>query len=821
MALNSRPDLDKIENEKPRMKANRPYEERDLALGYHPLAALSLAYLGLLALGLLAGLAASAAGKSGTADALWGVTAVAGFALVAVSIAQTLLRRQVGVDIVALLAIAGALVLAQYLAGAVIAVMLGSGRALEDYANARSRRELSALLARAPRVVHRYEAGTIQSVSAESVHPGDLLLVRPGEVVPVDGVIVGNTAVLDESALTGEASPVERADGESVRSGVTNAGQPFDLRATATAEESTYAGIVRLVEEAQVLKAPFVRLADRFALAFVPFSLALAGTAWAVSGDPVRALAVIVVATPCPLILAAPVAIVAGISRAARRGVVIKGGGALETLARAQVLLFDKTGTLTMGKPVVSSIEAPGLPDARDLLRLTASVEQMSPHVLAAAVVHAAKERGMTLSVPSGFTEETGMGVRGNVEGRIVAAGRLEWVAPGESPPDWVRRLRRRIFFDGFAHTFVSLDGALAGAIVMEDPVRLDTPRTLRALRRTGIKRIVMVTGDRADIAEAVGSAVGVDMVLAERTPAEKVEAVTDEKKNGVTIMVGDGINDAPALAAADVGVAMGARGATASSQAADVVLVVDRLDRLAEALQIARRARRIALQSVLFGMGLSGIAMLGAAGGYVTPVAGAFLQEAIDVAVILNALRALTGYQNARTSVGPMPALTDRFRAEHEELLPLVDGIRDVADRLDTVDGNAALAEVKRVHDFLVERLLPHEDAEEHSFYPQIAKLVGGEDPTATMSRGHAEIAHQARMLGRLLDEATQYGPELVDLVDARRILYGLHAILRLHFAQEEEAYMSLVESQPGLPGAGTSGRAAGLPAHRDGEQR
>src|SRR5450759_1210060 len=305
------------------MKANRPYEERDLALGYHPLAALSLAYLGLLALGLLAGLAASAAGKSGTADALWGVTAVAGFALVAVSIAQTLLRRQVGVDIVALLAIAGALVLAQYLA---VAVMLGSGRALEDYANARSRRELSALLARAPRVVHRYEAGTIQSVSAESVHPGDLLLVRPGEVVPVDGVIVGNTAVLDESALTGEASPVERTDGESVRSGVTNAGQPFDLRATATAEESTYAGIVRLVEEAQVLKAPFVRLADRFALAFVPFSLALAGTAWAVSGDPVRALAVIVVATPCPLILAAPVAIVAGISRAARRGVVIKGG---------------------------------------------------------------------------------------------------------------------------------------------------------------------------------------------------------------------------------------------------------------------------------------------------------------------------------------------------------------------------------------------------------------------------------------------------------------------------------------------------------------
>jgi heavy metal translocating P-type ATPase len=797
------------------MNANQLYGESGLAQSGHPLANPSLATLALLALGLAVGLTASAAGESGTADVLWIATAAGGFALLTVSIARTLLRRQVGVDIIALLAIAGALALNEYLAGAVIAVMLGSGRALEDYANARSRRELSALLARAPRVVHRYQAGVIESVPPESVHPGDLLLVRPGEVVPVDGVIVGNTAVLDESALTGEASPVERADGESVRSGVTNGGQPFDLRSTATVEESTYAGIVRLVESAQVSKAPFVRLADRFALVFVPFSLSLAGLAWAFSGDPVRALAVIVVATPCPLILAAPVAIVAGISRAAKRGVIIKGGGALETLARARVLLFDKTGTLTMGRPVVSGIEAPGPPGATELLRLTASVEQVSPHVLAAAIVRAAKERGLTLSVPSGFAEKTGLGASAKVDGHIVAAGRLDWVATVQHPPDWVRRLRRRLFFDGFAHTFVSLDGALVGAIIMEDPVRLDTPRTLRMLRRAGIERIVMVTGDRADIAEAVGAAVGVDMVLAERTPQEKVEAVTEEKANGVTIMVGDGINDAPALAAADVGVAMGARGATASSEAADVVLVVDRLSRLAEALRIARRARGIALQSVLFGMGLSGIAMLGAAGGYVTPVPGAFLQEAIDVAVILNALRALTGYQDARTTGDPMPALTDRFRTEHAELLPLVDSIRDTADRLDTLDGDACIVELTRVHDFLVERLLPHEDAEEHSFYPQIAKLVGGEDPTATMSRGHAEIAHQARMLGRLLDEAKQYGPELADLIDARRILYGLHAILRLHFAQEEEAYMSLVETESAQRRPTPRGD---VPAHRGG---
>jgi len=796
------------------MKVKPQHGERIRA---HPMVTLSLAYLGLLVFGLVAGLLASVGSESGVANALWIATAVAGFALLAVTSARTLVRGQVGVDIVALLAIAGALALGEYLAGAVIAVMLGTGRALEDYANARSRKELSALLARAPRIVHRYEAGAVRSAPPGSVQPGDLLLVKPGEVVPVDGVVAGKAAVLDESALTGEASPVERQDGDSVRSGVTNAGQPFDLRATTTAAESTYAGIIRLVESAQVLKAPFVRLADRFALIFVPFSLVVAGVAWFVSGDPVRALAVIVVATPCPLILAAPVAIVAGISRAARRGVVIKGGGALETLARARILLFDKTGTLTMGKPVVSDVEAHGSADASELLRLAASVEQMSPHILAGAIVHAARQRSLSLAMPAGFTEETGMGVRGEVEGHVVAAGRLEWVAANERPPDWVRRLRRRLFFDGFAHTFVSLDGTLAGAIIMEDPIRLDTPRTLRMLRRAGIERIVMVTGDRRDIAEAVGAAVGVDMVLAERTPAEKVQAVTDEKINGVTIMVGDGINDAPALAAADVGVAMGARGATASSEAADIVLVVDRLDRLAEALRMARRARGIALQSVVFGMGLSAVAMLAAAGGYITPVVGAFVQEAIDVAVILNALRALSGYEVAHTSGGPMPALTDRFRAEHTELLPLVDNLRTTADRLDALDADAALVEVQRVHDFLVQRLLPHEDAEEHSFYPHIAKLVGGEDPTATMSRGHAEIGHQVRMLGRLLDEARQYGPELTDLVDARRILYGLHAILRLHFAQEEEAYLSLVEGEARSDESGAAGFNGALPiSHR-----
>jgi len=730
----------------------------------------------------------------GFAHAAWALTALAGFVPLATTVVRGLLRRETGVDIIALLAIAGALALQEYLAGAVISVMLASGWTLEDYAQARARSELSALLERAPRVVHRYEDGAISSPPLEDLRPGDLLLVKPGEIVPVDGFVVGNAAVLDESTLTGEAAPVERVSGDQVSSGTVNVATPFDMRATTTAEESAYAGIVRLVREAQESKAPSVRLADRYALFFVPLTLVLAGGAWLFSGDPVRALAVVVVATPCPLILAVPIAIVSGISTAARRGIIIKGGGALETLARARVLLFDKTGTLTAGRPTVSEVEAPEFPDANEMLRLAASVEQMSPHVLAAAIVRAARERALQLSFPSDVDEETGQGIRGSVDGRLVAVGRLEWVTTHKPAPDWVRRLRRRIVFDGFANAFIAVDGSLAGALVLEDPIRADTPRTIRALRRAGIKRIIMVTGDRAEVAETMGAAVGVDLVLAERTPAEKVDAVREEMPNGPTIMVGDGINDAPALAAADVGVAMGARGATASSEAADVVLVVDRLDRLADALRIARRARGIALQSVIVGMGLSAAAMVAAAAGYLAPVAGAFLQEGIDVVVILNALRALGGYGPARPRTALEAALTQRYQAEHSELLPWVNQIRIVADRLDILDPATALTEVRNVHKFLVERLLPHEEEEEATFYPRVATLMGGDDPTGTMIRAHVEIAHLTRLLGRLLEDMK---PSTVveDLPELRRVLYGLHAILRLHFAQEEEAYLSLVE--------------------------
>ena len=514
---------------------------------------------------------------------------------------------------------------------------------------------------------------------------GDRILVKPGEVVPVDGMVMGAPATLDEAALTGEARLVTRAAGDPVNSGTVNAGPPFDLVATATAEHSTYAGIVRLVEEAQSSKAPFVRLADRYALLFVPLSLGIAGIAWIASGDPVRALSVLVVATPCPLLLAAPIAIVAGISRAARRGIIVKGGGALEAIARARVLLFDKTGTLTAGHPHLADVVTAPDRTPEEVLRLAASLEQVSPHVLAASIVRGARERAVALALPEGAEEIPGAGIAGRVDGREVLVGTAEFATAGAGLPVWARDVRRRVSLEGATGVYVGADGVLVGALVLDDPIRPETPRVIRALRRAGIRRMVMVTGDHYGVADMVAAAIGVDAVLAERTPADKVDAVAEEKAEaeGTLVMVGDGINDAPALAAADVGVAMGARGATASSEAADLVITVDRLDRLPEAIRIARRSRSIALQSVIAGMAMSIVAMLIATTGVLPPVYGALVQEAIDVIVILNALRALGGGLERQVKVPGWTDLSAHLREEHRDLAPALARIRPLADRL------------------------------------------------------------------------------------------------------------------------------------------
>ncbi len=745
------------------------------------------------------------------ANVAWAATTAVALVSLLRDVVEGILRRQAGVDVIALLAMGGSLALEEYLAGAVIALMLATGEALESYADRRAHRELSALLDRAPRTVNRYEDGVLVERPVEEVRRGDRLLVKQGAVIPVDGV-ASTHAVLDESALTGESRPVERAAGDPIRSGAVNAGGAFELIATATAAESTYAGIVRLVEEAERQKAPFVRLADRYAAIFVPVTLVMAGGAWALTQDPVRALSVLVVATPCPLLLAVPISIVSGISRAAHRGIIVKGGGALETLARAKVLVLDKTGTLTSGVPMLSDIETFDVlgaaigdvlgsgTDPDELLRLAASLDQVSPHVLASALVRAARERKLELVFPTDVEERHGAGIEGTVDGHRVALGKATFVSEGAPMPPRAREVRRRSMLDGSSCIFVAIDGRVAGALIVDDPIRPDAPRVIRALRRAGIERVIMVTGDHPDVAESVGAALGVDRILSERDPMEKVEALEAEREAGVVVMVGDGLNDAPALAAADVGVAMGARGATASSEAADIVLVADRLDGLVEAIAIARRSRAIALQSVLLGMGLALGFMFGGAFGLFSPVAGALIQELIDVASILNALRALGGGRRPSGFREPTD-VAERFRAEHREFVPELIRVRSVADRLGQLPPAEVRRELEAVRRFVVERLPQHEEEEEAAVYPVVARLMGGEDPMSSMERAHIEISHLARVFRQLLEDLPEEGPTPDDLVDLRRVLYGLHAILRLHFAQEEEAYAWLSSGEESVP--------------------
>ncbi len=741
---------------------------------------------------LVVGAALHLGGAAGVGDLVWIVSGALGALFAAWSVVESLRHRRLGVDVIALLALIGALVVGEYLAAAVISLMVSSGRTLEAWAAGRAHRDLQALLERTPRTAHRYRDDALESVSLDEVVPGDLLFVAPGEVVPVDGTLVGE-AVLDESALTGESLPVERRAAESVRSGVVNAGGPFDLRTTTSAADSTYSGIVRLVAEAESVPAPFVRLADRYALWFLLLTLVVAGAAWAAAGAD-RAVAVLVVATPCPLILGAPVAIVSGLSLAARRGVVVKGGGVLERLADCRTLLFDKTGTLTTGHPALTTIVPSGSLPTDEILAMAGSLDQASPHVLATAVVEAATLRGCQLSLPQAVEEVAGRGIRGTVGGHSIALGKAEWVGV-TGAPRWARRARRMAQLDGALTVFVAVDGGPAGVLVLHDPLRPDAARTIRSLRHGGVERVVMVTGDRAEVADTVGAVIGVDAVLAERSPAEKLDAVTAERRQAPTIMVGDGINDAPALALADVGVAMGVRGATASSEAADIVLTVDRLDRVGEAVALARRTRRIARQSVIAGMSMSLVAMAAAAAGLLPAVWGAILQEVIDVAVILNALRALI--PSGAVHMGEEDAaLTRKFQAEHSAIRADIDEVRNAADALGELEPAQALARVRDVQRTLIDEVEPHEAAEEDLLYPALDRVIGGQDPTSPMSRAHVEIAAQIRRLGVLLDDIGPEGPDREDVADLQRVLYGLHAILALHTTQEEESYLSLADN-------------------------
>jgi heavy metal translocating P-type ATPase len=586
-------------------------------------------------------------GAQTAGEAVWATGIAVTLVPLTWSVLKSLMRGDVGVDAIALVAMAAALALGEYLAGMVVALMLAGGNALEAAAGRRARKELTSLVSRAPRVGHRRRGDTIEEVPVEELVVGDLAVVRAGEIVPVDGIVVSEEAVVDESTLTGEPLPVSVRRGGSVRSGTTNAGEAFELRATRPASESAYAALVRLVRAAETQRAPFVRLADRYAAIFLPVTLAIAGLAWGLSGDPIRALAVLVVATPCPLILAAPIALISGISRAARAGVVVKGGGTIEKLGEARTVLLDKTGTLTLGTPEVERIVPLDSLPPDEILRLAASVDQLSAHGLAEALVHEAQDRGLELPFPTGVDEGLGQGIEGYVDGHAVAVGSAAWLESlgygrvGER----VAAIREDGNGVGRAEILVGVDGRVAGAIVMADHVRADARSAVDALRQAGIRHVAVVTGDREAIAREVGDIVGADRVYAHQSPEDKLEVVQSIQARGdltPVVMVGDGVNDAPALALADVGIAMGTAGATVASETADAVIVVDRIDRVATAISIGRRSLGIARQSVLVGIGLSVVAMGFAAFGFIPPVAGALLQEGIDVAVILNALRAL-----------------------------------------------------------------------------------------------------------------------------------------------------------------------------------
>jgi heavy metal translocating P-type ATPase len=707
---------------------------------------------------------------------------------------EKLRRRQPGVDVIALLAVVAALALGEFLTAAIVGLMLATGQFLEDYAAGRAQRELTSLIRRAPRSAHLVGGDTVETVDIDSIRRGDRLLVKSGEVIPVDGVVMSSVAVIDESALTGEPLPVERSTGDLVNSGTVNAADAFEIQATEEAAHSTYAGIIRLVESARESRAPAVRLADRWAGWFVPLALGVSGIAWLVSGDPVRGLAVLVVATPCPLLLAVPIALVSGISRAAHRGVIFRGGGALEALAGTRHVLIDKTGTVTVGRPLLRSITTFDHSWSEpDLLALAASVDQISSHVLARAIVDAAHERNLDFSLPTDVTEQHGAGVIADLDGQKVKVGKLAWILDDSPEPPEVGRFRSRVARVSPTVVYVSVDGSIVGALVFDDQVRADAAYTIRALRRTGVEKVVMATGDHPVVARSVGMAIGVDDILAEAAPEEKVLLLQELQREGITTMVGDGINDAPALAAADVGVAMGARGATASSEASDVVLVVDRLQRLVDAISIAQRSRRIAVQSVVIGMGLSLVAMTVASFGLLVPIVGALVQEGIDVVAILNALRALGGKTPGQDGPRLPLELSDELRSEHERLIPQLDRLRQVADALDSQTPDEALHSLQDVSGFLVEEILPHEETDEHDVYPRMAELLPGEDPMATMSRGHREIFHLVEVLRRQIEELPPEGPGPEDVLDLRRTLYGLHAVLRLHFDQEEELYASM----------------------------
>ncbi|ROP58639.1 heavy metal translocating P-type ATPase [Curtobacterium sp. PhB115] len=590
-----------------------------------------------IAVGVLA-ILLSSFGFAGAVPVLLSATAVVAAGVEAVSMVRSMLHRRFGVDLLAVTAIVATLAVGEWLAAFVIVLMLVGGEALEAHAQRRATSQLSRLLSDTPKTAHRMTGETVVDVPVGDVLVGDVLVVRPFEVVPVDGALVAGAATFDESRLTGESVPVGVSAGANVPSGAVNGAAAVLIRASRPAAASEYQQIVALVSGAMSSRSPMVRLADQYAPWFTAFALVLGGIAWWVAGDPRRFAEVLVLATPCPMLIAAPVAFLGGIGRAARSDVVLKDASVLERLAAVRTVVFDKTGTLTMGRPTLERVvTVAGGPTRQRLLELAASAEQYSSHTLAASIVDAARAEAITLTSANHAAESESDGVAAEVDGHEVAVGTLAFARrrAAEAAPAEVA--------GGRVVSYILVDGAPAGALVLRDPIRPEAPATVVELRQLGIRDVVMLTGDARATAEAVAADVGVAVLRAECRPGDKVTAVRELTERPV-LMIGDGVNDAPVLAVADVGVAMGARGASAASETADAVVLVESVERVAVAVRIGRETVRIARQSIWIGMGASVGLMLVASTGVVPAVVGALLQELVDVVTILAALRATTG---------------------------------------------------------------------------------------------------------------------------------------------------------------------------------
>ena len=543
----------------------------------------------------------------------------------------TLKSGKYGVDLLAILAVVSSLLFSEYWAAMVILVMLTGGDALEDYASKKANTELKALLDNSPQVAHRLHGEKLEDIAVNQVQVDDKLVIKPGELVPVDGFIVEGSPNFDESSLTGESQPVNKDFNDELMSGSVNGDAVVTMQASQVAANSKYQQLIKLVKKAEATPARFVRMADRYAVPFTIVAIAIAVVAAVISKSPSRIAQVLVVASPCPLILAAPVAMVSGMSRASRNGIVVKTGDVLEKLSTAKTVAFDKTGTLTNGHLMVAEILPHQEVSQTELLQIAASVETISSHVLARSLVTYAIDKGLEMLSVSDAQEITANGVQALIQGKLVKVGKRKFVTGDSLIPSQT-------------HTaiYVSRDDQYLGCITFTDYLRPEASQTMVQLHHLGVKKLMMLSGDQVKTAQKIGQEVGIDDVQAELLPEDKIaalKALTPEEKP--VVMVGDGVNDAPSLVTADVGIAMGAHGSSAASESADLVILKDDLAKVAKAVVIAKDTIRVARQAVLIGIFICTALMLIAAFGIIPAFIGAMFQEVIDTVSILWALRA------------------------------------------------------------------------------------------------------------------------------------------------------------------------------------